>query len=64
MRGSIDKWRKTFWIAMATLGMSLLASELGSGALSAYVGVAAALIGCVSFVRLFLSPWSRQPRVH
>lgn len=64
MRRSIEMWRKTFWIAMAFLGMSLLASELGAGALSVYVGIAAVLVGSVSFGRLIASPWSRQPRVH
>lgn len=64
MRPSIDKWRKTFWISVALVWVSLLASELGAGASSVYMGVVSGAVASVSLARLFVAPGSRQPRVH
>ena len=62
MKDSTDRLRKTFWVAAAILGLSLLAADLGLGILSLMAGLASGSVALVTFGRLFASEASRQPR--
>lgn len=63
MGTSLARWRKTFWIATAMLALSLLAAELGIGAVATVIGLIAATIAGASFIALFVDPGSRQPHI-